>query len=81
MYNSVTIQSTDDIYAFAFEAASGEVMIDFTIREDGDSHRLSLTIPFDVVMGLATKAVAAEAENEKYRALAQEQADLAKDAA
>lgn len=82
MYSSVTIKSTDDIYTYAFDAANGEVMIDFTISEEGDSHRFHLTIPFDVVMELAPKAVAAEAENEQYRAkLAQEEADLAKDAA
>ena len=69
MYNSVTIQSTDDIYAFAFEAASGEVMIHFTIREDGDSHRFSLSIPFDVVMGLVPKAMEAVRDGEKHRAM------------
>lgn len=69
MYNSVTINSTDDIYAFAFEAASGEAMVNFTIREDGDSHRFSLTIPFDVVMGLVPKAMEAARDGEKHRAM------------
>lgn len=69
MFTSVTIQATDNIYAFAFEAASGEVMINFTISEEGDSHRLHLSIPFDVVMGLVPKAMEAARDGEKHRAM------------
>lgn len=69
MFTSVTIQATDNIYAFAFDSHQGEAMVNFTISEEGDSHRLHLSIPFDVVMGLVPKAMEAARDNEKHRAM------------
>ena len=79
-YQSLTIKSDDNVYAYAFQDTKGETLVNFMISADEGGASLHLTFPFEMVLDLAAKAANAVAADAQYQARQAELEQAAKDA-